>query len=420
MINLSNQNLCPTSSLSPFWGYVLIFSGIIISPFYFYSSGLPQPGHIIMLLAAAMLIFLNRLACIGLIRRNLIGALFLSLVVAINIIYAIIYFDFEFILSTLHWLYGVILILALMVTAKNQLIILWTRRLILIKLGLIVFAYLVGFGGYTWWPRYEYFFNGPNQLAYFVTCLLLVYLASDEGRSGLGLYLAYALTTFIIIATGGRSAYLGIIPIGMLILWLSRKQLLFCIILLITPIFITIFFKNFCFPLYRVNSGLNEQAYCKVIVNENSTEKINVSNQTINRIGELTFNKNVSDFRSVYVQLEARGYMRVVDYPGYLFLGAGQGYDKRFVKVNEDAHEIHSSLLAVLFYYGILGLFLFLLFIWRLFEHKKNLLFLAPLFVYGLFTYGLRSPYFWFALGFLALMPDLLNSKKNTPNESFE
>ncbi len=420
MINLSNQNLYPISSLSRFWGYVLIFSAIIISPFYFYSSGLPQPGHIIMLSAAAMLIFLNRLACIDFIRRNLIGALFLSLVAVINTIYAGIYFDFEFFLSTLHWLYGALLLLALMVAAKNQSVIIWTRRLILIKLGLIVLAYLIGFGGYTWWPRYEYFFNGPNQLAYFATCLLLVYLASDKGRLSVGLYLAYALTTFIVIAAGGRSAYLGLIPIGILILWLSRKQFLFCIILLITPIFITISFKNFCFPLHIVNSGSNERAYCKVIVNEKSTEKINVSNETINRIGELTFNKNVSDFRSVYFQLEARGYMRVIDYPGYLFLGAGQGYDKRFVRINEDAHEIHSSLLAVLFYYGILGLILFLLFIWKLFEYKKNLLFLAPLFVYGLFTYGLRSPYFWFALGFLALMPDLLKSEKVTLDASIK
>jgi hypothetical protein len=68
--------------------------------------------------------------------------------------------------------------------------------------------------------------------------------------------------------------------------------------------------------------------------------------------------------------------------------------------------------MAVVFYYGILGLLLFLAFVWKLFPVKLNLLFMSPLFVYGLFTYGLRTPYFWIALGFLALMPSLLTTPR--------
>lgn len=417
MINLSNQNLYPISSLSRFWGYVLIFFTIIISPFYFYSSGFPQPGHIIMLLAAATLIFLNRLACINLIKKNLIGVLFLSLVAAINIIYASIYFDPEFILSTVYWLYGAAILLAVMIIAQNQSIILWTHRLILVKLGLIVLAYLIGLGSYTWWPRYEYFFNGPNQLAYFVICLLLVYLAIGDGRLKVGLYLAYALTTFIVITTGGRSAYLAAIPLILVILWMARRRVIDLVVLAIIPLAILMSFKPLCLPLYMPSSVGNQKINC---TNEKSTKDLNnVSINTLARINDLDTKKDAPDHKSIHLQLLSRGYTKVIDHPHYFLFGAGQGRDERFGEVGGYVYEIHASLLAVLFYYGILGLLLFLLFIWRLFEHKKNLLFLAPLFVYGLFTYGLRSPYFWFALGFLALMPELLNSKKDTLNESF-
>jgi hypothetical protein len=105
--------------------------------------------------------------------------------------------------------------------------------------------------------------------------------------------------------------------------------------------------------------------------------------------------------------------MRVIDHPMYLLWGSGQGRDHRFGEFKGFFYEIHSSLLAVAFYYGLGGLFIFLGFIWRSFLFKKNLMFLIPIFVYGLFTYGLRSPYFWVALAFISVMPQFSSIQKS-------
>jgi hypothetical protein len=170
-----------------------------------------------------------------------------------------------------------------------------------------------------------------------------------------------------------------------------------------------------CLPTYMTVSGVNQKVDCSI--DPNASRSRVVSNATMTRIDSLSTQKEVEAKYSVWTQLLARGYMRVIDHPQYLFYGAGQGRDERFGEIDGEVYEIHSSPVAVLFYYGFLGLVLFAAFLWRLFSAKWNLLFLSPLLVYGLFTYGLRAPYFWVALGFLAVMPDLLRSSQGSAND---
>jgi hypothetical protein len=348
--------------------------------------------------------------------KNSVGLFFLLLVALINIIYACIYLDFEFIINTSYWLYGGILFLVFIIVARNKSVMFWIRRLISIQLGFVVLAYFTGLGGYTFWPRYEYFFNGPNQLAYFSICLFLVYFAICNCRLNLELYLVIALTVFIVLTTGSRSAYLSMIPLFLLIMWSERSSMINLTGLAIIPLAIFIFFNQFNFPLYKPMLDVNQLSApldkTISIVNQKVSSSTSVLKKTIARTDQLNTKKQESDVNSIHVQLLARGYFRILDHPQYLLFGSGQGKDDRFNQYQGAADEIHNSLLAVFFYYGLLGLILFSLFIWKLFEHKKNLLFMTPLFVYGLFTYGLRSPYFWLALSFIALMPDLFKSEK--------
>jgi hypothetical protein len=109
--------------------------------------------------------------------------------------------------------------------------------------------------------------------------------------------------------------------------------------------------------------------------------------------------------RSLISHLEMRGNLRPFEMPEYLLLGAGQGFDARF---STRSIEIHSSLVAPLFYYGVVGWCLFYGFIYTLARDRLNgwqwLVFAAP-FVYGLFTYGLRTPVFWLLLATLYTLP---------------
>jgi hypothetical protein len=400
-----------------------MFSAIVLSPFYFYASGLPQPGHVLMLVASVSLIALNAQQCVDLFKGNKAGLLFVILLFFVNVAYAFFYQDKSFIVNSFYWLYGFVLLVAAMAVAQDQNVAMWVTRFILFKLILVVLLYFLGWGSYEFWPRYNYFFNGPNQLAYFVICLLLIFVAATGAKWSGSFYAAYSFSIFIIISTGGRSAYLAFLPLVVLLLWLARRQLVHGLFLLALPFAVNFLFQPLCLPLFKPGQHRNELSGCAPIGHINSRS---VSSNTNDRIFSILPEQQVLEKGSdaaekqqelergsvMVQQLMARGYVRAIDYPEYLFYGAGQGRDQRFGGFAGHFYEIHSSLLAVWFYYGIFGLILFMTFIWRIFFRKANLFFLMPLFVYGLFTYGLRSPYFWLALAFLATAPNLFLIKK--------
>jgi hypothetical protein len=166
---------------------------------------------------------------------------------------------------------------------------------------------------------------------------------------------------------------------------------------------------------------LENKSYFLIDGNGLEVKNTVVATETLQRTKRL-FKKGWKDdeLYSIKYQLDARGYDRLYKYPHFLIYGAGQGNENRFItklmSERTDGHnyEIHSSLFAVLFYYGFIGLILFLKTIYNFFLFKKNIIFLLPMFTYGLFTYGLRTPYFWFALGFIVLMSDVFKSTKKT------
>lgn len=412
------------SRASRMWGWLLMLSAIVLSPFYFYPSGLPQPGHVLMLIASIALIFLNRDYCIKMARNNLPGVLFLLLVLVINAAYGVYYQDKGFAVATVYWGYGYLLLLGVMVVARDSWLSIWIARFIFFQLIFIVISYLVGWGNYLFWPRYQYFFNGPNQLAYFAICLFLVYLAVTEVKTTYVLFLSYFSMIFIVVTTGGRSAYLALAPIVLLLLWMNRKRYIKSFIIIAIAGLTSLIFEPLCLPNFKPIENGNQFVGCRSAVGNNfkksqpiDVETRSIASVTFERINELSTKEKIEDHKSVRIQLLVRGYTRFVEAPQYIFYGAGQGRDDRFGDYDGFVFEIHSSLAAVIFYYGILGLVLFLAFIWKLFPIKHNLLFLSPLFVYGLFTYGLRAPYFWIALGFLALMPAVLTRTPDRLND---
>lgn len=414
---MAEKNFEALSRSSQLWGLVLMLTAVVFSPFYVYASGAPQPVHVLMLVASMALIFLNWQRCLKFFSGNVPSVLFLVIVVVINIVYAAYYQDKGFIVGAVYWVYGYLLLLAVMCIASDAWIATWTSRFIIFALSLVVFAYVVGWGGYTYWPRYEYFFNGPNQLAYYAICLFLVYVAVRRGKLSLDLYATYALMIFLVITTGGRSAYLAVAPIAVLLLWMSRKSFLKMGLVLLISGSTSFIFEPLCLPAYKPAANGNQYVDCHVKPEPGTAESRFIASDTVIRMSDLSTEKEVTDNKSVHKQLLARGYLRFIDSPQYLLYGAGQGRDERFGEVDGYVYEIHSSLMAVVFYYGILGLLLFLAFVWKLFPIKRNLFFMTPLFVYGLFTYGLRAPYFWIALGFLALMPSLLMTSEVAVND---
>lgn len=388
-------------SKNQFFGLILMFGVIFLSPFYFYASGMPQPAHILMLIASMAVVFINRGNCFGLIKANVFLIAFLVLVFLINIIYFIQFNKTIFIVNSLYWLYGLILLLAVICVSCDDWVLNWVKRFVLLQLTLILICYLMSWGGFLFWPRYQYFFNGPNQLAYYVLSMLIVYSVIDRGNVERGLLFAYFLTTSAIIMTGARSMFIAFLPMIFILLYIARCNLRKQIFILLIPVILYYLFIQMGLPWYIPTDA-----------EKLAGQNFNIGSNTLNRFRELCVSCNSTDYYSIEYQLRARGYLRILDFPEYLFWGAGHGMDERFGALDGHAYEIHSSLGGVLFYYGIVGLAAFLIAVYKIFKNKINILFLAPIFAYGLFTYGLRSPYFWFVLGFVASSPNLFNIVK--------
>lgn len=238
-----------------------------------------------------------------------------------------------------------------------------------IFIGILVLAVfsLAGLGRYDFFPRYNGFFNDPNQMAFWVICLLSVFiLASSKNNSKLIILFLSGLSVYIVTASLSRSALVGLffVVIGIYLkvqgfgsskdfkkAMLTGFLSLCCIIAAI--LYSDFDFSNLDIVERMLNTRFDEQA-------------------------------------------DIRGYYRAIQFPEYLFLGAGQGLDFRFNSI----HEIHSSWMALFFYYGFVGAVLFLLLLSKIFfrlDIADKFIFLGPLF-YGFSTYGLRTPVFWLFL----------------------
>jgi len=102
-----------------------------------------------------------------------------------------------------------------------------------------------------------------------------------------------------------------------------------------------------------------------------------------------------------------RGYDRLLKYPEYLVFGAAEGDYGRF-ESEVGMGEIHSSVGTLLFSYGVVGTSLFAGFIWAIYRRAggRLMLYLLPLFFFGLTHQGLRFTLFWVALAITACVGD--------------
>lgn len=96
--------------------------------------------------------------------------------------------------------------------------------------------------------------------------------------------------------------------------------------------------------------------------------------------------------------LSHRGYTRILDYPEYIVLGAGEGLIERF----DSLIELHSYPGTVLFSYGLIGVALTLYFLKAALGSWTVLFYLSPVWFYNLTHHGGRTVFFWILLGVIA------------------
>jgi len=100
--------------------------------------------------------------------------------------------------------------------------------------------------------------------------------------------------------------------------------------------------------------------------------------------------------------IEGRGYYRITDNLELMAFGAGEGDFARLDRT-DDPKEFHSTPGNIIVSYGVIGVGLFLFFLFVVFRRAplSSLAFFAPLMLYGITHNGIRGSLLWF---FLALV----------------
>lgn len=232
-----------------------------------------------------------------------------------------------------------------------------------------------------WGMRLVGTFNDPNQMSYWLLCALVGSFLLKNRPAWFSPYLGIVLVLLVFVIAmlaGSRGAMIATLVLMLSNLWWvadaldadQRKRL--------SRAKIVIYLVGVA-ALMLLLLGLLYEFHTAVRV---------ALDDLINRAT-----------RTDYIgQLAIRGYTRLYEFPQYLLFGAGEGQYGRFTA---GVFEIHSSWAAPLFYYGVIGFGLIYGFFYQLIKGRLRgwqLLAISAPFVYGLFTYGLRTPMFWIML----------------------
>lgn len=353
------------------------FCYLILSPFYVFPKGRPQPADFILALAILPVLITQILKM----RQQIpllyvIGGLFVALTVGVNFFNYLFFPDIRFMLTALIYPYNfcVFIFVVWMFQQDFNAAKKWTFygivATILIQLVVVQFADF-GYRG----ARGTAGFDNPNQFAYWVllTAAIIVFLRRSEPLPG---------KDWILI---GLLAYMQALA-------LSKAGIIaFCIFLLFLFITPKMPKKGYLLIFFVLLSGFLYTLYDLQRV-QHVFENIEPLQNVIARIEGIGTEADDSP--------EARGYYRIIEYPLYTLLGSGEGAFYRF-NAEEYNRELHSGLATILFSYGIFGALIFASFLFLIIHRQPwyYVMLFVPIILFGLPHQNFRFSHFWVFLG---------------------
>ena len=331
----------------------IIFSGI-----YTHASGGVQPSLIFLFMTSCYYLWVSGFILVS---RNsgfysVISFLFYS--VLVNVYSAM--YGFDTLLSGAQQFFNIIVFTGFYCYFK-KLPYKSNRRLSYLLTIVIAVYFLLaisGTGRYDFEPRYNGFFNDPNQMAYWILCVVII-AANYKPRTRsvrrsvwpTHQVFQYLLgLTVIAFFNYSRSGLLGMMFLG---IGRVNLRVLFFVTLVLGFI-----------GFYYINNLPN----------------IEVASRCLSA--------------SIEEEIMNRGLLTPFHFPEYLVFGAGHGSYARF----ELGHEIHSSIIGSFVFYGIPATLVFILGVLFSRLHIRAKLCFVALLAYGMTTYGFRTPIFWIAM----------------------
>lgn len=286
----------------------------------------------------------------------------------IGITFSLLNSDLIFIKNPINYFYCLLFLYFLITVSHKETFFKFTLFGILFS-TIIQFLIFLKYGTNSDEIRMSLFFNNPNQLGfwalnYFLILILLktqtIYINSKI------IYVPLILCVLFIIISISQAAILSILLFIIYFIFIFlRKRIFLAFILLILVTLLSIKFYT------NINN---------VVIVKNAIERVS-DDQT---------NDDLDDNG-----LEGRNYLRLINYPKYLFFGSAEGLNSRFG--NKDMNEVHSSFANLLFSYGIVG-FIFFTIPYLYIISNKNLFTIVCFGIYLVFTLvhsTLRWPLFW-------------------------
>ncbi len=350
----------------------------LLSPFYVFKSGLPQPSDIVIFLGIAVMYLGFAMKPEPRIRKvYLMGTAFAAYTVLINLIHCAFYFDPRFLLSSFYYVFNFsafCLISYLFRRAPDKAATL--MRLALLAVIAAEFLLLFKAGHMR---RAEGTFNNPNQFTYWAL-LAGVSLFTLRQRFNITDFSALFLLGYIQTQTLSKAGlityalFMVLVFLTPRVSFAGRSFLMFCVL---------------CLGVYAIFEADRFSEYAGRI------DSIERAAQRLEGIGQ------ESDDSA-----EARGYDRIWNFPEYALLGAGEGAYYRFHPRSRN-QELHSGIATLVFSYGLVGTGLFAFFIFSVFRGKPwyYAVLLVIVLLYGLTHQNIRFTDFWVFLGLVNALP---------------
>ncbi len=319
----------------------------ILKSFYINESGGLQIGDYVFVLS--FLIFLAEHYSIlikdgqALYQKDKYFLIFIVFAALINLICILVCMDTSFFMPILFFVFNFLVIIEFRGLALNERFI---RNFAYVTFLCILVQFIVYFTGLGRWydgERYMGTFNDPNQLAFFVMSrFFILYLIFNHIRGkrkflATLVWMALAMTLFLVIKSASTGMLLGIVSFAAVYL------IVFCYKCFKdtkkTGLFIFIFGGVFIFAGLFVLGGdrlLNLNILGGEYISERLIGKIN-SIFSQNGIEQFIYDRNLQAF---------------FEKPYYILFGSGEGGWERFLDVAR-LGELHSTVLGLLFYYGI-------------------------------------------------------------------
>lgn len=350
------------------FSYRLILSAwflfVILSPFYIFDSGLPQPADLIIApfcALAIILFFLKSSLTIDRVFTPLI--LMCGLCGAINSIYALSIGDIRFAYAVLYYVFNAAVFAAtcILFTSRPESM-RHIARMAVIGAVLLEAGWILLTGDHAS-ARETGSFNNPNQLGYWAllsaACLVTVTYRQKMTWVDVAVLI---LCGFIVMESLSRAAIIAFVPVFLAVMFGQS---------------ISVTVKTALAAFICLTIAVQFLAAAPVIE-------------------RMDFFAHHDPYK-----FAERGYQRLSEFPHYMIFGAGEGAYWRFGDPARPDLEIHSGLATLLFSYGLFGLALFLTVLYGIFR-RAPLLLLLPLggvMLYGLTHQHIRFTGFWIYLG---------------------